>query len=225
MTVSTAWNLEIAGPDWGEGGTWTRQNPYFCTAVKEGQPTPLLGGHPMQDGETAVCFADGYIYQFDVLPDPQVLNGLTRLDPATFPILVTSGTFAGLRNSDGSLVSSPSTATTKARFIQGKVATLDYTPSLPGTAGLVAAFGDGIAIVHVNVEANRLGALAIGGGTYDFVKDDVEEFAWGDDVYWDENDSLAVASATDHLYVGKCVKAAGASDVVVRAHHLQPTGA
>jgi predicted RecA/RadA family phage recombinase len=111
---------------------------------------------------------------------------------------------------------------TQARFIQGSVETMDYTPGSAVTAGDVVAFGNGVAIAHSDIEADRLGALAIGGGTYDFAKSGSSGpvFAVGDGVFW--NDSSEVAETSGGLYIGKCVQAAGASDTTVRVHHITP---
>lgn len=113
----------------------------------------------------------------------------------------------------------------EARFVQGNVETIDHTPSSAVAAEEVVAFGDGVAIAHLAIEADRLGALAIGGGTYDFAKDDTSgpTFAVGANVYWDDTNNLSVTSAVGNKYLGKATKAAGASDASVRVHHLQPT--
>lgn len=110
----------------------------------------------------------------------------------------------------------------QARFIEGSVEMMDHTPGSAVTAGDVVAYGNGVAIAHTDIEASRLGALAIDGGQYDFTKDGTSGpvFAVGDGVFWDDTANEAVTAGA--LYIGKCTKAAGASDATVRVHHICP---
>ena len=113
----------------------------------------------------------------------------------------------------------------QAAFVQGQYQTIDHTPSTAVAAAEVVPFGDGVAIAHLSIEADRLGALAVGGGTYDFAKSGSSgpDFAVGDNVYWDDATDLAVTTAAGNKYAGKCAKAAGATATTVRTHHVQPT--
>ena len=113
----------------------------------------------------------------------------------------------------------------QAAFVQGQYQTIDHTPSAAVAAAEVVAFGDGVAIAHLSIEADRLGALAVGGGTYDVAKSGSSGpvFAVGDNVYWDDTNDVAVTTAASNKYVGKCARAATATDTVVRTHHVQPT--
>jgi predicted RecA/RadA family phage recombinase len=105
------------------------------------------------------------------------------------------------------------------RFIQAGHS-VDYTPVADVAAGDVVVQGDIVGVAKTPIAAGVLGALAVT-GVFDFPKETGEgkTFAAGVKVYWDADNKLAVASAGEggvNKYVGKSVRAAGASDDIVR---------
>lgn len=97
-----------------------------------------------------------------------------------------------------------------ARFIHdGK--SIDYTPSAAVTAGDVVVLQDLIGIAKVDIEANRLGALAVE-GVFEMAKASGSETAIlaGTKVYWNATASQVVSEDEGvHKYLGKAVATAG----------------
>lgn len=105
-----------------------------------------------------------------------------------------------------------------ARFIHdGK--SVDYTPSAAVTAGDVIVQGELVGIAKLDIEANRLGALAVT-GVFDLPKATgvSSAIAAGAKVYWDAGDSVAKTDdeSGSNKYIGKTVAAAGDDDETVR---------
>ena len=97
---------------------------------------------------------------------------------------------------------------------------IDYKPVADITAGDVIVLGDLIAIARLDIEAGRLGALAVI-GVFDVAKATGAGTALttGTKVYWD--DAAKVVTDTDNAgankYFGKVVADAGDDDATVRA--------
>jgi len=105
------------------------------------------------------------------------------------------------------------------RFVQSGHS-IDFTPEADVASGDVVIQGDLVGIAKLDIAAGKLGALAVT-GVFDFPKETGEGKALGAGVklYWDAENEVAVASAGEggvNKYVGKCVRAAGASEDVVR---------
>lgn len=110
--------------------------------------------------------------------------------------------------------------TLEAVFVHGDPQlNLDHTPGSAVANGEVVHLGGGLFGVcntPEGIAANALGALATM-GVWRFLKDGSAgpTFAVGDVIYWDASAGLAIpassAGAGDYA-IGKCVKAAGASD-------------
>lgn len=99
-------------------------------------------------------------------------------------------------------------ASGQARFKQGSPQFLDYTPGSAVEAGEVLVVGDLVLIAHNAIAANKLGALASGGGVYDMVGDGV--IAKGKKVYWDATNDKATETAGSNKILG--FVGSGASD-------------
>lgn len=114
-----------------------------------------------------------------------------------------------------------------AIYRHGQTTMIDYTPSADVSAGAVIAFGAGVVIAHLDIEANRLGAVALNGGVYELPKASGAGLVFdaGDDVFFDPSAASGAGAVTDDdsaAYLGKAVQAAtdGAASVLVA--HLQP---
>ena len=101
---------------------------------------------------------------------------------------------------------------------------VDYTPGAAVTAGDVVLQGDLIGVAKLDIEADRLGALAVA-GVFDFPKTagEGEAIDAGSTVYWDVADG--VAKTDDEVgvnkLIGKTVKAATDDDTTVRVRMSQ----
>lgn len=92
---------------------------------------------------------------------------------------------------------------------------IDYTPGSAVTAGTVVVQGTLVGVATEQIEANRVGSLAIE-GIVDIDKEEVA-FSAGDDVFFDEDSELAMNSDTgEGQYLGKCVADAAATAETVR---------
>lgn len=100
----------------------------------------------------------------------------------------------------------------QATFIQYGDA-IDHTPDADVAAGQVVALGELIGVAKTPIKTGEAGALAIR-GVFDVAKNDTDELAVGDEVYW--NDELKVAVPTGSLFLGRVVRAAVAGELVVR---------
>jgi len=110
----------------------------------------------------------------------------------------------------------------QATFRHGNLLMVDSTPASDVSAGDVVVLTDAVRIAHVDIPANRLGALAAGGGVYDMPKATGAGtgFTDGDTVYWDDTNDQATNSATGNTKVGLAVGAAGDNDTKVRVQHV-----
>ena len=111
----------------------------------------------------------------------------------------------------------------KARFVHdGK--SIDYTPGSDVSAGDIVIQGDLVGISKLDIAAGALGALATE-GIFDIVKEGGGgvTFAIGDEVFWDADNSVAVATAAGNTWLGYCVIAAVDADTAVRTR-LNPGG-
>ena len=100
---------------------------------------------------------------------------------------------------------------------EGKL--IDYTPVADVTAGDVIVLGDLIAIAKLDIEAGRLGALAVD-GVFDVAKATGvgEALTTGTKVYWDDGNKVVTDAdgGGANKYFGKVVADAGDDDASVR---------
>lgn len=102
----------------------------------------------------------------------------------------------------------------QATFVQ-EGEKIDYTPGGATTAGDVVVQGDLVGVAVTDIEANKLGALAVA-GVFDFAKNTGVSFTVGQILYWDDAANQATATSSGNKQIGKCVRAAGTSDTTVR---------
>lgn len=110
-----------------------------------------------------------------------------------------------------------------AQFIHDG-SSIDYTPSSDVSAGDVVVQEELVCVAKLDIEANKLGALAAT-GVFDFPKTAGvgEAIAAGKKVYWDVADAVAKEddeSGANKL-IGKTVKAVGDDDTTVRVRMSQ----
>lgn len=112
-----------------------------------------------------------------------------------------------------------------AIFRHGECRMVDYTPESAVTAGDVIILGAVPYVAHLDIEADRLGALAADGGVYDVTAG--EELAAGEAVYYDPSDDkvyLTDGGDADLVHFGYVVPQGGAAaDATARVHH-SPSG-
>ena len=101
---------------------------------------------------------------------------------------------------------------------------IDHTPGTAVAAGAVVVQGDLVGVAKGDMEANRLGALAVT-GVFDFAKEagGGVTFSVGAIAYWDDGNNVAVATdgAGANKQIGKVVKAAADADATVRVRLSQ----
>ncbi len=101
----------------------------------------------------------------------------------------------------------------QARFIHdGK--SIDFFPEADVAAGTVIALGDLVGVTKLDIQAGRLGALAVV-GVFDVAKSDAA-ITLGSKVYWDNTAKQAVTTATGNKQLGIAIQAAEATDGTVR---------
>ena len=110
-----------------------------------------------------------------------------------------------------------------AIFVHDGIA-IDYTPGADVVAGDVVVQGELVGVAKLDIKANKLGALTVG-GVFDFPKATTggSAITAGANTYWDNTTKLATTSTgggTNKL-IGKCVKAAVDADATVRQRMLQ----
>ncbi len=91
---------------------------------------------------------------------------------------------------------------------------VDYVPAVAVAAGAIVALGDMVGIAKAPIPAGETGSLALE-GEFEIVKDDDSGpvFAFGDMVFWDVTNSLAVRTGGPAtLPLGPCTKAAATGD-------------
>ena len=100
-----------------------------------------------------------------------------------------------------------------ARFIHdGK--SIDFLSETDVPAGTVIVEGDLVGVTKLDIQAGRLGALAVV-GVYDVVKGDAA-ITLGTKVYWDTTAKQAVTTATGNKLLGLAVLPAEVADSTVR---------
>ena len=96
---------------------------------------------------------------------------------------------------------------------------IDYTPGSAVSAGDVVVQGELVGVAKLDISANALGALAVG-GVFDFPKatGGGTAITAGANVYWDVGDTEAKADSESgaNKLIGKVVKAAADADATVR---------
>lgn len=115
---------------------------------------------------------------------------------------------------------------TQATFVQ-EGALVDYTPGSAVSAGDVVVQGNMVGIANLDIEASKLGALAVA-GVFDVVKEEVAVTA-GADIWWrpagdpygGTADSGAASPVGGSSYLGKAVQAAASTDATVRVRLQQ----
>lgn len=105
----------------------------------------------------------------------------------------------------------------QATFYHGDPQMVDYTPSGAVTAGDVVVQGSVPMIAHRDIPANRLGALAAGGGFYDC--DCNAAIAAGDAVWWDDTNNRVTETATSNTHFGFAEEASRLTNTKVRVKH------
>lgn len=110
----------------------------------------------------------------------------------------------------------------EATFRHGDPVAVDYTPGTAIAAGqVVALFGaaltGGVAIAHLDIAANTLGAVAVGGGVYEVTAD--AAIANGALVFWDDTANRVTATATGNRQFGYLVSASTGVGALCWAFH------
>lgn len=104
-----------------------------------------------------------------------------------------------------------------ARFAHGSTTMVDHTPGSAVSAGDVVVVGDHIRIAHLDIAANRQGALASAGGVYGVAGD--AAIASGKKVYWNAAASKVTETASTHKVFGRTVEACSGDTVVFNVQH------
>ena len=111
----------------------------------------------------------------------------------------------------------------QARFIhEGK--SIDYMPAVDVKAGDVVVQGELVGVAQCDIPAFKLGALLVE-GVCDFPKadDGTSTILAGHEVYWDQAERLTKTDneAGANKYIGKCIRAAGNAEAIVRVRLSQ----
>lgn len=111
----------------------------------------------------------------------------------------------------------------QARFIhEGK--SIDYISAVDVKAGDVIVQGELVGVAQSDIPAYQLGALLVE-GVCDFPKpnDGSSTIGFGLEVYWDAAEGMAKtdSEAGANKYIGKCVRAAGNAEAIVRVRLSQ----
>ena len=109
----------------------------------------------------------------------------------------------------------------QATFVsEGKA--VDYTPTVDVAVGTVVVQGELVGVAKQAIVANTIGALAVI-GVFDIAKATGAgtAIAAGANVYWDNTNKVATATAAGNKLLGKVVKAAADGDATVRVRLLQ----
>lgn len=111
-------------------------------------------------------------------------------------------------------------AQTAVKFVSGVSRAIDHTPAAAVTAGDVVVQGGLAAVSKLDIAANALGALHVG-GVWDFpLVTGGSDVTVGADVYWDANGSpvsgtalsgAATATSTGNTYLGRAIPKDGAA--------------
>ncbi len=92
---------------------------------------------------------------------------------------------------------------------------IDYTPGADIAAGDVVVQGELVGVAKLDIKANKLGALTVG-GVFDFAKATGVAFTAGALLYWDDTANTATTTAGGNKLIGKVVRAAANPDTTVR---------
>ncbi len=92
---------------------------------------------------------------------------------------------------------------------------VDYRPIDKVSAGDVVIQGELVGVARLDILANTLGALAVG-GVFDIEKEATEVISAGSLIYWDKTNKQATSTATDNHYLGKSIKDAETGEFYVR---------
>ncbi len=99
-----------------------------------------------------------------------------------------------------------------ARYVQ-KGESIDFVPETAVAAGDLVIQSDLVGVAKLNIEAGKLGAVAVV-GVYEFPKGAVA-IAFGKKVYWDATNGVVVTTATGNTLIGKAVGDAAADDATI----------
>lgn len=109
----------------------------------------------------------------------------------------------------------------QADLHHGTPVMVDYTPGSAVTAGDVIVQNDVPNIAHSDIAANRLGAVAQGGGVYKCTAD--AAIVVGKKVYWNDTANKVTETATGNKLFGLTVTASAADGDAIYVEH-RPTG-
>ena len=105
-----------------------------------------------------------------------------------------------------------------ARYIKGETGpVIDYTPGGAVSAGQVVVVGDLVGVAKLDIAANVLGQLHLG-GVYDFPKSTAggSGQAAGTTMYWDAGNSVATPTSTGNKLLGKQELVSADADTTAR---------
>lgn len=106
----------------------------------------------------------------------------------------------------------------QARLHHGTPRMVDYTPSSAVAAGDVVVIGSVPHIAHLDIPANRKGALAAQGGVYQVTA--AATIAVGKKVYWDDTANRVTETTGTNTSFGWTESAAGTSGSSVYVLHM-----
>lgn len=108
-------------------------------------------------------------------------------------------------------------ATPLVSFVSGDTTAIPYTPGSAVTGGDVVVQGSLVAIAKLDIAANKLGALHVG-GIWRCPKSSGsagESITAGAQLYWDATNEVVTATAGANKAIGKAVEDAGATATTV----------
>ena len=109
----------------------------------------------------------------------------------------------------------------QARLHHGTPRMVDYTPSSAVAAGDVVVLGTVPHVAHLDIAANRKGALAAYGGVYQMLA--AAAIAVGKKVYWDDTANRITETGTSNTAFGWSESAASGTDTNLYVlHQPQP---
>jgi predicted RecA/RadA family phage recombinase len=101
-----------------------------------------------------------------------------------------------------------------ARYVQ-KGESINFTPETAVAAGDLVIENDLVGVAKLDIEAGKLGAVAVV-GVYEFPKGAAAAaIAFGKKVYWDATNGVVVTTATGNTLIGKAVGDAAADDATI----------
>jgi predicted RecA/RadA family phage recombinase len=113
-------------------------------------------------------------------------------------------------------------AVTYAKFKHGEPLMVDHTPGSAVSAGDVIKTNDSLRIAHSDIASGAKGALAAGGGVYEFPKTSGSTTAIADDklVYWDATNHVITTTSSGNTKLGYTVGASVDGDTTQRVRHV-----